>query len=244
MKLRTLIADDEPLACERLATLLGRDPDVEIAAQCANGEIAAQALRAGGVDLAFLDIRMPLLDGFQVLEAVGKQRPPAVIFLTAYDQHAVRAFETRALDYLLKPVAWERLRAALAHVREQLAARRPAEEVRALMEERERARRIAVPNSGRVTFVEVDRIDWIESASNYALLHIGGETHILRETMTSLAARLLPADFLRVSRCAIVNLRRVRELKNDGNGAHVAILASGATIPVTRGWRVVANRLA
>jgi two-component system LytT family response regulator len=232
MKIRAMLVDDEPLARERLRALLASEADVEIVAECADGPAAVDAVRRLEPDVVFLDIRMPGMDGFDVLDAVGPGRLAAVVFLTAYDQHAVRAFEERALDYLLKPVSRARIREAVARVRERLA--HPAAE---------RTQRLAVRNGQRVTFVELASVDWIEAAGNYALVHAGRETHILRETMSALESRLPAASFLRVSRGAILNLSRVRELKAESPGQYRAVLSDGQCVVVTRSWREIEERL-
>jgi two-component system LytT family response regulator len=189
------------------------------------------------------------MDGFEVLRALSNETLPAVIFVTAFDKHAVRAFETRALDYLLKPTTRARLREALARARERLSAREPITLPPALLElltrdpSSPRVRRFAVRTGERVTFVDADEIDWVEAAGNYVLLHVRKETHIVRETMTALETQLPASTFLRVSRSAIINLRRVKELQTIAPGDHVAILHDGQRVSMTRSVREVEERL-
>jgi two-component system, LytTR family, response regulator len=228
MKLRVLIADDEPLALERLRQLLAAESEVEIVAECADGREFVEAVPRYAPDVAFLDIQMPGVDGFEALDALGPDWKPIVIYLTAHAQHAVRAFETRAIDYLLKPVSRARLKEALQRVQERLSGPGAM------------GRRLAVKDGDRVSFVVIGDIDWIESAGNYALLHAGGRTHILRQTMASLEEALPENFFLRVSRGAIVNIGRVTALKSTES---VIVLADGITVPVTRPVREVERRL-
>jgi two-component system LytT family response regulator len=243
MTMRAVLVDDEPLARERLRALLGGESDVEVVAECADGPAAVKALREFAPDFVFLDIRMPGMDGFEVLEALGSDRLPWVIFLTAYDEHAVRAFEAHALDYLLKPASRARVRESVARVRERMAAAAPPAGLREWLANRERARRLVVRDGPRVVFVELAAVDWIEAAGNYALIHVGRETHILRETMSELEARLPREEFLRVSRGAILNLDRVKELQTEAPGVYRAVLADGLRVAVTRAWREIEARL-
>jgi two-component system LytT family response regulator len=249
-KLRVIVVDDESLARERLRRLLNNEADVEIVAECADGPSAIEAVRTHNPDLLLLDIQMPGMDGFAVLEALGPKRLPAVVFVTAFDQHAVRAFEARALDYLLKPTTRARLSRTLAHVRERLAANVGQAVPQALIDFIEEqkthgtgVRRIAVRAGERISFVSTDDIDWVEAAGNYVILHVGKTTHILRETMNALETELPANVYLRVSRSAIVNLRRVKELQAVAPGEHVAILADGQRIAITRSLREVEDRL-
>ncbi len=230
MSLRVVMVEDEPLARERLRGLLAGEPDVEVVAECVDGPSAVETLRRLTPDLVFLDIRLPGMDGFAVLEKLGDGVRPSIIFLTAFDEHAVKAFEARALDYLLKPVSRARLRDALQRVRERRSASGVSE------------RRLAVRDGDRVTFVNVSEVDWIEAAGNYAILHCGPSTHILRETMSALETSLPQDSFLRVSRGAIVNLRRVVELRSE-DGQGVAVLRDGKRVPVKRALRDVEQRL-
>jgi two-component system, LytTR family, response regulator len=248
MKLRVIIVDDETLARERLRRLLSSRPDVELLADCADGPSAVDAVRQHRPDVLILDVQMPGMDGFEVLRALGPKELPAVIFVTAFDEHAVRAFEARALDYLLKPASRARLGEALGRVRERLkTVSTLPESLIDLLAAREaaagRVRRLVVRNGERVAFVSTEEIDWIEAAGNYVILHAGQESHILRETMNALEEQLGLDPFLRVSRSAIVNLRRVKEIRSVTAGEHVAILEGGQRIPMTRSLREVEERL-
>lgn len=257
MKLTALIADDEPLARERVRTLLAAEPDIEVIAEAADGREAVAAVRRQRPDLLFLDVQMPELDGFQVLTelsstAAAAMAPlPAVIFVTAFDEHAVRAFEVHALDYLLKPFKPARFRAALAHVREQLARQPTGEDasrrILELLEARdatvEYLARIAVRDRDRTRFVKVADIDWIEASGNYVVIHAGRENHVLRETLAAIEAQLSPREFFRVNRSALVRLDRVREVEPTFNDEHVVVLTTAARLPLTRGVRELHDRL-
>jgi two-component system LytT family response regulator len=247
MKLRTIIVDDERMARTRLRRMLERDPEVEIAAECEDGLAAVSAVRSEAPDLILLDIQMPGMDGFGVLEALGPERTPEVVFVTAYDEHAIRAFEEHALDYLMKPVSPERFTKMLARVRERRTqAQRGQESLFELLAQRKaetRGMRLMVKNGERTTFISPEEIDWVEAAGNYAILHLGKRTHILRETMSALESQLTGEMFCRVSRSAILNLRRVKELQSLSAGDHVAILIDGQRIGISRSLREVEERL-
>jgi two-component system LytT family response regulator len=227
--------------------MLEKDPEVEITAECADGMAAVSAVRADAPDLMLLDIQMPGMDGFGVLEALGPERTPEVVFVTAYDEHAIRAFEEHALDYLMKPVSQERFAKMLARVRERKTqAHRGQESLFELLAQRKtetRGTRFVVRNGERTIFISPEEIDWVEAAGNYAILHLAKRTHILRETMSALESQLSGEMFCRVSRSAILNLRRVNELQSVSPGEHVAILADGQRIAISRSLREVEERL-
>ena len=244
MKMRTLIVDDEPLARERLRKLLEAEADVEIIGECGDGREAAAAILRDQPDLVFLDIQMPELDGFGVVETIRTARTPEIVFVTAFNQHALRAFEVHALDYLLKPFDRERFRLALERARTRLAQARSGElsqRLTALLAEMrpepKPADRLAVKTGGRVLFVKTTDIEWIEAADNYVTLHLGPESHMLRETMTALEARLAPAQFMRISRSTIVNVERIKELQPMFHGDYVVILRNGTRLSLSRGYR-------
>ena len=251
--MKVIIVDDEPLARERLRRLLASEPDAEIVAECADGSSAVEAVTQHRPDLLLLDVQMPGMDGFETLRALDAKRLPAVVFVTGFDQHAVRAFEARALDYLLKPTTRARVAESLTRVREKLAngAASPQlpQTLLDLLAERAsapvppRVRRLAVRTGERVLFVSTEDVSWVEAAGNYAVLHVGTATHILRETMSSLEGQLSSEGFLRVSRSAIVNLRRVKELRAVAPGEQIAILVDGQRVPMTRGIREVEEQL-
>ena len=239
-KISTILVDDERIGRSRLRRLLEKEPDIEIVAEYADGEAAVEGMRETRPDLLFLDINMPVMDGFGVLEALGPERqPPAVVFVTAYDEHAVRAFDACALDYLLKPASPERLARTLERVRQWLAASRASEPSPAAVPPRFTAR-----SGNRLSFIAPEEIDWVESAGNYAVLHVGAHNHMVRETMAGLEGKLGEEKFLRVSRSAIVRLPCVKELYNSPSGEHAAVLHNGQRVPITRPIREVAERLA
>jgi two-component system LytT family response regulator len=236
MAVRCLIADDEPLAREGLRMLLAADPEVELVAECAGGREAIAAIRRHRPDLAFLDVRMPEVGGFDVLAALREGEVPAVIFVTAFDQYALRAFEVHALDYLLKPFDDERFADAIARAKRQLALSRVGNLSEKLLSLLERPERLAIKDVGRVVFLPVDEIDWIEAADYYVQLHVGPKSYLHRETMQSLEKRLDPAKFLRIHRSAIVNRRCVKELRHQGREVTV-ILGDGVQLKVARSHR-------
>jgi two-component system LytT family response regulator len=247
MTLRTLIVDDEPLARERLRNLLAGDADIEIVGECGDGRSAVAAIRELAPDLVFLDVQMPELDGLGVVAAVGAERMPATVFVTAFDQYAVRAFDVSAVDYLLKPFDAERFAAALRRVKAQvhrqadagvrdrlmtlLADARPAAALPPIAE------RLAIKSGGKVVFVRVDEIDWVEAAGNYCRLHSGKQSHLLRETMATLEVRLDPKKFVRIHRSTIVNLDRIRELQPYFHGDYVVLLRDGKQLTMSRTYR-------
>jgi len=233
-RLRVLVADDEPLGRQRLVRLLEQEPDADLVSVCADGQSARAAIRRHDPDLLFLDVEMPALDGFGVLRELGGSARPAVVFVTAHAHYALRAFDAQALDYLLKPFDEERFHRAYVRARDRLAARGTAAP--------EVPERLAVKNDGRVTFVRTADIDWIEAASNYVRLHVGRETHLIRESMAGIEARLSPGRFLRIHRTMIVNLERLRELQPWFSGEYIAILSDGTRLKVSRGYREAVQR--
>lgn len=234
--LRVLVADDEPLARKRLTDLLSREPEVEVAAECTNGTDAEAAIRTLSPDVVLLDIQMPGLDGLAVARTLtpGALRP-VIIFVTAFEEHALRAFELQAADYLLKPCPPARLHQALNRARALLASE-------PLTSTSQSLQRLIVRMGDRMIIVAAETIEWIESANNYVILHVGRDTHILRQTMSELENRLPKGQFLRISRTAIVNLSLVREIRQD-DGGHVMVLSCGEKLPITRGIREVQARL-
>jgi two-component system LytT family response regulator len=244
MKIRTLIVDDEALARQRIKRLLAEEPDITVIGECGTGGEAVQAIQEKIPELLFLDIQMPGMGGFEVLQAIPKERMPIIIFVTAYDQHALKAFDVHALDYLLKPFRQERFREALQRARDRLPRVGPWEPppgLAALIGKLRAApnhlSRFLVKSSSRVIFVKASEVDWIEAAANYVLLHVGDKTHVVRETMRDLEAKLCPKSFQRISRSAIVNLERVKELQPMGKGQYVIILTNGRQLTMSRGIR-------
>src|SRR4051812_36490854 len=243
-KIRTLIVDDEPLARERLAALLAGEGDIEIVAQCRDGEEAVTAIVDHEPDLVFLDVQMPQMNGFEVIEAVGGERMPLVIFVTAYDQHALRAFQVRALDYLLKPFDRDRFTDALQRARTQIESqtsgdlgRRLIALMRDLKRDPPKTDRLVVKSGGRLFFLRADEIDWIEAAGNYVRLHVGNQSHLLRETMNAIEARLDSERFFRIHRSRIVNVERIQEMQPWLNGEYSIVLRSGVRLTLSRGYR-------
>ncbi len=236
--LRVLIADDESAGRKRLRSLLQLHPDIEIVQECVDGQSALEAIRETRPDLVMLDIEMPGLDGVSLVNELPLEGRPALIFVTAYDRHAVDAFRVQAIDYLLKPFTGERLSLALSRARAVISATRSAN-----VNKKSTFQRLVIPNGERMIVVPVNEVDWIESGGNYAIIHVNRTTHILRETMTALETRLPSGQFLRISRTALVNLDRVRELRSDEKGDHVMSLVDGTKLVITRGIREVQKRL-
>lgn len=250
MKLRVLIVDDEALARSRVKKMLATEPDVEVVGECADGPEAIAFIQKQRPDLMFLDVQMPEVSGFDVLRALAPELWPAVIFVTAHDQHALEAFEVHALDYLLKPFKEARFHEALQRARKHLTTRNAAalnQNLQSLLDaakpETSYPSRLAVKSGDRTTFVKLDEVDYIEAAANYAILHVGAQNHILRETLTNLETRLSPKQFLRVNRSGIVNLERVKEVKPALRGEYVVVLKNGKELSLTRGVREIQQRL-
>ena len=249
--IKTLIIDDEPLARRNLRLLLEKDPQIEILEECRNGREAVKAINALSPDLIFLDIQMPEMDGFDVLARVGPEQIQAIIFVTAFDQSALKAFDVHALDYLLKPFDDERFAHALDRAKSQIEARtidRLSKRLLALLEERDSERkgsrhetnyltRVMIKVSGRVTLLKVDEIDFIEADGNYAKLHVGRKAHLLRQKMHDLEGRLDPAKFVRIHRSVIVNLDRIKEMHPHFNGDYIIVLEDGRKLRLSRSRR-------
>jgi len=248
MRLRALIADDEPLARERLKLLLANDSEVSIASECRNGKEVLAALNHSSFDVLFLDIQMPGQSGFEVLQQIAVGKAPIVVFVTAHNQYAVRAFEVNALDYLTKPIELPRLHATLARVRERIASRSTLmdpQQWRAVLSNLESLlaphsnypKRILVPNGTRDVFVSVDDIDWIEAADYYACLHVGPRRYMIRETIKDLTQTLDPKKFVRIHRSAIVNATKVSEIFREGRGDSAVVLVNGERLRMSKaGW--------
>jgi two-component system, LytTR family, response regulator len=218
---RAIIADDEALARERVRTLLADAPGVTVVAECSGGREAVEKILAERPDLVFLDVQMPDLDGFEVLEAVASEWLPAVIFVTAYDEYAIKAFDVHAIDYLLKPIEPQRFRRALARVTKR--------DLLALLDERP-IDRLVIRTRSKVSFLKPSEIDWIEADGKRAVLHAGRETHVVRHTLTRLEQRLAPHGFVRVHRSAIVNVDRIKELEPWFHGEYVVVLKDGTKL--------------
>ena len=227
--IRALVVDDEPLARSNVTVLLRRDPDVDLLGECSSGIEALAQIRCMQPDLLFLDVQMPECDGFDVLELLGSATPPAIVFVTAYDQYALRAFEAGALDYLLKPFDDARFRRALDRAKATLAhgtlTRPPI------------SSRLIVKDRGEVLFVKAADIDWIEAANYYACLHVGARTHVLRRSLIELESELDPAQFCRIHRATIVNLERIRSMELNDDGEYQVVLETGASLRLSRRFR-------
>ena len=243
-KIRTLIVDDEPMARERVLSLLKQQPDIEVVGECADGAQALSAIERLEPELVFLDIQIPVMDGFGVIRALAPNRIPMVVFTTAYDEYALRAFEVHALDYLLKPFDGPRFLRTLERARERLERQRAGDLGKRLLamvqdlrpEPTQPPDRLVVKSGGRIFFVRTDEIDWVDAAGNYVRLHVKGDSYLFRETMTAMEARLDPARFVRIHRSHIVNAERIKELQPD-NGDYTVVLRSGARLPLSRGYR-------
>lgn len=244
--IRVLLVDDEPLAREMLREMLQGDPDVEIIGESCNGREALKAIRAQSPDLIFLDVQMPEVGGFEVLSNLSKEKIPYVVFVTAYDQYAVRAFEVQALDYLLKPFDQERFDASWQHAKTQI--RRDQnngggmdQRIIALLEELKSGKnyleRLVIKATGRIYFLETREIDWIEAEGNYVSVHSGKKTHLLRETISSLESQLDPKKFVRIHRSSIVRLDFIQELQPWFHGEYRVILQDGTQLTLSRNHR-------
>ena len=242
MTLRTIIADDEPLVRERLRALLAERDDVTLLGECGDGASALERIRRDKPDLVLLDVQMPELDGFEVLEALTEDERPAIVFVTAYDEYAVRAFEVSAVDYLLKPIEPARFAEALDRVAQRHAdpASRPAAELTKLMRELRRLRghedRLVVRDGQRIVFLEPDAVDRIEAAGNYVRLHMGSTSLLVRESMRSLEARLDPRRFVRVHRSLVVNIDRIEQAEPYFHGEYVLTLRGGTRVTTSRSY--------
>ena len=230
--MRAIIVDDEELARGYLRELLREHPEIEIAAECANGFEAVKAIAESPPDLLFLDVQMPKLDGFEVLELI--EPGPAVIFTTAYDQYAIRAFDAQAADYLLKPFDAERFERALERAKARLRERRPLADLAAVRPPGQRPERIVVKDGTRIHVIPLDKLDYVEAQDDYVALHSGGKQYLKQQPIASLEATLDPARFVRIHRSVIVNLERVARIEPYGKESRLAILADGARLPVSR----------
>ena len=235
-KIRTLIVDDEPLARSNISLLLQPDPEIEIIGECGSGAEALAAIRSAKPDLVFLDVQMPECDGFDVLEMLGNTPSPVIVFVTAYDQYALQAFEAGALDYILKPFDNARFERALGRAKQRIVHDHGKDENN---KEKDKGNpdRIAIKSVGQVVFIRVSDIDWIEAADYYACLHVGSRTHLLRRSMSELEQELDPLVFSRIHRSTIVNLDRVKALKLGEDGEYEVLLDSGVRLRLSQRYR-------
>lgn len=249
-KIRVVVVDDEPLARQNIRVLLEEDPEIELIGECGSGAEALKVIQKHAPDLLFLDIQMPVMSGFDVLEKIEAEKIPAIIFVTAFDQYAIRAFEVHALDYLLKPFDDARFEKALGQAKKQIEQReinQLSKRLVRLLEDRDTQTnktrtpnylsRLMVKSASRVFFLKVDEINWIEAADYYVKLHVGQKSHLLRETMSDLEAKLDPGKFLRIHRSAIVNLDCVKEMHSHFNGEYLVILHDGTELKLSRSRR-------
>jgi two-component system LytT family response regulator len=248
--MRTVIADDECLSRKKLLILLSSEEGINVAAECLDGKQAVEAVRLHKPDLLFLDIEMPDLNGFEVLEQISKEHLPVIIFTTAYDHYAIRAFEAHALDYLLKPFnqvrlhhSLERARAELLKSHEQNVQARLLDMLNTTRPEPKPLRRLVIKTAGRVVFLELNEIDWIEAAANYVRIHAGKDAYLLREGIGTMSAKLDSGRFVRIHRSFIVNINRIRELQPCENGEFIAVLRNGKELSCSRGCRSEVQRL-
>ena len=242
--MRVIISDDESLARDKLRLMLCSEPGVQVVAECQNGAETLHALSTFKPDLLLLDIRMPDLDGFEVLNKVAGADMPMVIFTTAYDRHAVKAFEAHALDYLLKPFDHERLHQAVDRARNELLKTKDRDATQRilqyLLETRQQSsghRRLIVRTGGRVVFLSFDEIDWVEAAANYVRVYVGKQAYLLRRGIGEIAERLDPAQFIRIHRSAIVNVQKIKELEPVNSGEYIVTLKDGRELSCSRGYR-------
>ena len=232
-RIRTLVADDEPIARARMLALLSDEPDIEVIGECADGPQVMAAIERTSPDLVFLDIQMPQIDGLTLARTLGRTMP-AVVFITAYDEYALGAFEVHALDYLLKPYSADRFKAALVHARQHLGARGGAGSHPPSSERRDR---LVIKSSGRIYFVRMRDIDWCEASGNYVRLHVGSQTHLVRGTMAHIESQLDRAQFVRIHRSTIVNVDRIKELHSSFGGEYVVLLHDKTRLTLSRGYR-------
>lgn len=246
--IRTIIADDERLAREKLRLFLASETDVKLVAECSDGSKALSAIRTFGADLLVLDIQMPGMDGFQVLNELSPEEMPVVIFTSAYDQYAIRAFEAHALDYLLKPFDRDRLRHALDRARMALNHSQDRQITHRILDLLSQVKsemrpspstdgRLVIRAKGRIVFLNLAEIDWIEASANYVRLNVGKESHLYRETIGRISERLDPTHFVRVHRSTIVNVRKIKELIPVNSGEYIVILNNGKELSCSRSYR-------
>lgn len=253
--LRVVVADDERLARQKMRTLLESEPNITLVAECQDGRQTVSAINCFRPDLLLLDIQMPDLDGFQVLSEISPREMPAVIFTSAYDQYAIRAFEAHALDYLLKPFDKERLHGAIQRARVELAKFENRDMTHKLLELLSHIKsgtptattdsqdRLVIKAKGRVIFLDLEEIDWVEAAANYVRLNVGKESYLLRETISRTSERLDPNQFIRIHRSTIVNVRKIKELIPVNSGEYIVVLKNGKELSCSRGYRALLQKV-
>ena len=243
-KIKALIADDEPLARKFIRRMLKDDREVEIVGECGNGRDAVAMIKTQSPDVVFLDVQMPEMNGFAVIEAVGFEQLPEIVFTTAYEHYAIRAFELHALDYLLKPFDQTRFRDAMKHAKERLNQRQHEDErlqIGALLEslknQTQYLDRLIIKADGRITFLSTREIDWIEADDKYVHLHTGKSARMVRQTLSGMEAQLDPKKFLRIHRSTIVNVERIKELQPLFSGEHSIVLQDGTRLTLSRNYK-------
>lgn len=239
-KIRAVIVDDEPLARDRVRMLLAGVEDIAVVGEFGDGRSAANGIRELCPDLLFLDVQMPEVDGFGVLHLVGAEQMPVTVFVTAYDQYALKAFDVSAVDYLLKPFDRERFLRALARARKQIPSADSQARLLSLLQHVAKnafMERLVIKSAGRISFLKTDEVDWIEAAGNYVRLHVAREPHMLRETMSAIEGKLDPGKFVRIHRGAVVNLERIKELQPLFHGDHQVTLRDGSRLTLSRSYR-------
>jgi two-component system LytT family response regulator len=252
--IRTIIADDEHLARKKLRLLLGSEPGVQVVAECQDGQQTVEAVRAHKPDLLLMDVRMPDVDGFEVLLQLTSDEMPVVVFTTAYDQFAVRAFEAHAMDYLLKPFERERLHQAIERARAELLKSHNRDLTNRILDllssnaepkvnPRPTEDRMVIRAGGKVVFLDLAEVDWIEAAANYVKLNVGKESYLLREGIGRVSERLDPGRFVRIHRSVIVNVSKIKELQPCDSGEYIAVLKNGKELSCSRGYRAELQRL-
>jgi two-component system LytT family response regulator len=247
-RIRALIVDDEPLARKFIRRMLEKHPSVEVVGECGNGREAVERIRAEKPDLVFLDVQMPEMDGFTTLDTLGATALPQIVFVTAYEQYAIRAFEIHALEYLLKPFDQTRFDKAMSRVNEKFAdrdlARTEQKQITALLESVARKspylERLVVKTGGRIIFLKTGEVDWVQADDKYAHLHMGHKSYLVRQTLGALEAQLDPEKFVRIHRSAIVNIERIKELQPMFTGDHTVVLENGTKLTLSRSYK---NRL-
>jgi two-component system LytT family response regulator len=244
MKIRALIVDDEPLARRRIRSLLEHDSIVEVIGECSDGYKAVNSISELTPDLVFLDVQMPAMDGFEVIKTIGPERMPTVIFVTAYDHYALKAFEVNALDYLLKPFDRSRFQKTLERAKTMIRAPQNGSVSNQLLSllqdlrrEQEIPDRFIIKSGGRVVFLKIEEIDWMRAVGNYVRLQVGRDSHLMRETMTGMEAKLYPDRFMRIHRSTIVNLDSVKEVQPWAKGEYVVIMRDGTRLIMSRRYR-------
>jgi two-component system, LytTR family, response regulator len=242
--IRTILADDEPLARKKLRILLEAEPDVEVVAECADGQQTVTAVNTHNPDLLLLDIRLPDADGFETLSRIPRDQMPIVVFTTAYDQYAIRAFEAHALDYMLKPFDEERLHHAIERVRVEINKSREHAHADRMLNPADTKpfplsleRRLIIRTGGRVVFLDLDEVDWIEAAANYVKVNVGKDSYLLREAISRISEKLDPSRFVRIHRSTIVNIGKIKELQPCDSGEYIAILKNGKGLSCSRTYR-------